>query len=318
MPTERQLYLLEAITEESGAVSIKQLKQIPAVASATARLARAPVEDLLVLKPDGNLVLLGADGAEYSPATYARDLLALADTIVSDALRAALTTQLHGKHLGCVDQMATAQDRSAVRRCLEALAQVLPSETFVRVRNELEQSDVAAVNTQQLESALFNHTSDLPVCADAPQSPAPSRIGTFNRASMFGDKQLRQVLRARPRLPLTSEPPAPQSHPQGRIFEAALLCLHLLAQDLLLQTSSRTDGIEIGHLVTRMAAAAGFVGWVDYYSRASDASKVIVRGTDSQSRAAGFANVTDRSDGSQSRQPNLKRCPKNRPICSPT
>lgn len=279
VPTERQLYLLEARTEESGAVSIKQLNQIPAVASATVPLARTPVKDLLVLKPDGGLVLLGADGAEYSPAPYARDLLALADTIVPDALRAALTTQLHGQQLGCIDQIATAQNRSAVRRCLEALAQVLPNETFDRVRNELEQSDIAAVSTPRLESALTNHTSDLPVRANVSQSPAPTRLDTFDRASMFGDKQLRQVLRARPKLPHTSQP-APPSPPQGRVFEAVLLCLHLLAQDLLLQTSSRTDGIEVGHLVARLAAAAGFVGWVDYYSRTFDTSEVIVPGTD--------------------------------------
>ncbi|GAA5875766.1 hypothetical protein JCM3774_006451 [Rhodotorula dairenensis] len=269
LAAERELLLLEARLVDNGAVALLPLGRIAAVASAPVRLARAPVEDLLVLKPDGKFALLGARGALYSVAPTFHDLRGLAGTIASDTLRTAIQTQLYNRTSGCPDTAAIARNDTATRRCLEAISQVLPDEAFVRLRDEVDQSD----SMQSLEAVLVAFRM-------APIQPNPFRdiSPPYAEAFRLGDKQLRQVLRAWPRVRGSPQRPSPPpSPPEGLHFEAALLCLHVVAQDLQLRVPDRADGLEIGQLVGRLAAAAGFVEWVDFYRRHHDATDLIIR-----------------------------------------
>lgn len=267
---ERELLLLEVRTVDNGGIAILRLGQIAALAAAPVPLARAPVEDLLILQPDGSLALLGARGAVCNLSPTSADLRGLAGTLASEKLRAAIQPQLYGLTSGCTDNAPNMRGETATRRCMEALTQVLPDEAFVRLRDEVDQSK----SMQSLEAALMAYRT--------PSRPASSsrNVAPFSyEATRLGDKQLRQLLRARPSTRGTPQPPGSPPFPaEGREFEAALLCLHVVAQDLHLRVPDRADGLKIGQLVGRLAAAAGFVGWVDTYRRSHGATDLVIQG----------------------------------------
>ncbi|GAA5990300.1 hypothetical protein JCM10908_007305 [Rhodotorula pacifica] len=265
---EQKTLLLEVETDEIGAASIRLLRQVPAVASVVVRLARAPVEDLLLLKPDGSLALLGAEGAESSIAWSSRELRCLADTVASDPLRQALHTRLLDQDLRLPDSTSSACNEGALMRCMEVLAQVLPSEVIARIGNASIRQGETCLLPRIFQAALLEYTTEGRSLHGKPPPISSSRHYLDESAVNFGDKPLRQLLRVRH----SDDTPTEQSNlpprPHGKLFEAALISLHILAQDLLLRLPDRGTGLEIGRLVARLAAAAGFTGWVEHYRHA--------------------------------------------------
>lgn len=260
LPIAATLLLLKLAVSATGLAPATMLREVPATSAAVVSSSRAPVQDLLIRKPDGSLALLTADGLEEGPPPLSAGC--------ADGSAASLRSDGHSSvNVGDNGSMSRLPRRSEEARdlCLEVLAQVLPLDAFTRLRTDMAACDSSDEALQALASLLIGGTGGDTQPVDV-RSSSSARLPGLPAS----DKGLRSLLRPGPaaaRRRTGRAQPSPPGASRARVFETALFALHLLVQRLQLETAQRGNARAVSQLVLRLVTAAGFSAWIDYYAR---------------------------------------------------
>lgn len=262
LPSTSTLLLLTLARIEQGRISVTPLLQVSAIAATPVLASRGNVLDLLFLTPDQEWRVVSAGGR--------------IETVRSPKLpegRRAVKLEGDGSALVRIslDDGSTFSSTlppppgGLALECLHALSLALSVESFHQLQT--------AMTARRVESARSTHFEALVDILGLQGTPAPLASDATAWAAFLRHSDEDPILAAlrtssSSRPPLTTPPPrVPMVQLSQRQRETVLLALHLLAEDLKLQSGRMGDCLIMLAVVKSLAAGLGLRHWVDEYRR---------------------------------------------------
>ncbi|GAA5990620.1 hypothetical protein JCM11641_007058 [Rhodosporidiobolus odoratus] len=276
LPASSSLLILTLSTNPSGEFVASPLRQFAAsdCTSVLGTRACAGIRDLLVFRPEGGAGLLTAGGREIDLSLPPSWLEGVTGVDGNSGMSVVLNFASGQRRTLPVASLVDGFKREELGHiCVEALAQVLLLDDFVRLLSSiLEKERELADGRDRRWRALKAVLHELYATPDPSSSPRPSNAYesflASSSASSSGDPILSFFAHS-PSAPASHTLPPAMQEPPSPQQQAILSALHLVGQDLRLRASpeKRRDATRLSRKVGVWAARCGLEGWRDYYSR---------------------------------------------------
>ncbi|KAI0661437.1 hypothetical protein C8Q70DRAFT_1044010 [Cubamyces menziesii] len=285
LPATETLLFYEIAWEKPGILRVKSLSSLRARAISPVVATRERISDLLVLKPEGNLVLLTHGSLELpldvvlpAPTTSGTATQATKEQRIvglSHALRSSASLQLSDGSMARISLDMTSQD-TLVRDCMQMLALTIPADPFFTLHQSLLRrwslsgfSCADGAEFRAFEDALWEVLGlDVGEQLGSPNnegSPAWQKLTSNASIARFReDPALRKL-----RLPGSSTCDAPfrKTIPRPTTTHAAVLfALHHVAEDKRLALTRMQDVNRLAPFICRLAMIVR-PEWADYWKR---------------------------------------------------